>query len=267
MITIYIDVLLVLNIYVNYFLLCMTARLTHSPLKTFRCAAAAVYGSLFSLLILLPPLGTLLNTVIKLLSAVSITAAAFGFYSWYRLMMNSAAFFVSNLMLAGAVYALDAHFPSDMMLVENSSVYIDFSLAALVVSTAAVYAAVRIMRTIADKAADGCGLYSITVRWNDRIFMLNGIADTGNTLVDLFTGVPVIVCDDSVFGKFDISALPKGVRLIPCSTISKNGVIPVFRPDEVIIDDVSKGRKVPVNAMIGLAGSSGKAIFNPRLLS
>lgn len=37
--TIYIDVLIILNIYVNFFLLRITAGVTHSPLKNSRCAA------------------------------------------------------------------------------------------------------------------------------------------------------------------------------------------------------------------------------------
>ena len=35
--SIYLDVLIVLNIYVNYFLLRATAKFTHTPLKTIRC--------------------------------------------------------------------------------------------------------------------------------------------------------------------------------------------------------------------------------------
>ena len=68
--TVYADVLIILNIYVNFFLLRTTARVTHSPLRTFRCIAASVYGSLFSLTILLPSLGTPLNIAIKVAAAV-----------------------------------------------------------------------------------------------------------------------------------------------------------------------------------------------------
>ena len=46
--SIYLDVLIVLNIYVNYFLLRATAKFTHTPLKTIRCIISSVIGSLFS---------------------------------------------------------------------------------------------------------------------------------------------------------------------------------------------------------------------------
>ena len=50
---IYVDVLLILNLYVNYFLLRATGRLMHLPCRRKRCIAAAVAGSLCSLTILL----------------------------------------------------------------------------------------------------------------------------------------------------------------------------------------------------------------------
>ena len=83
--TVYADVLIILNIYVNFFLLRTTARVTHSPLRTFRCIAASVYGSLFSLTILLPSLGTPINIAIKAAAAVTVVLAGFGFHGMKRL--------------------------------------------------------------------------------------------------------------------------------------------------------------------------------------
>lgn len=60
--SIYLDVLIVLNIYVNYFLLRATAKFTHTPLKTIRCIISSAIGSLFSLTILLPA-GNFFNSI------------------------------------------------------------------------------------------------------------------------------------------------------------------------------------------------------------
>ena len=126
--TIYIDVLIVLNIYVNYFLLRITAGLTHSPLRTGRCIWGAVFGSLFSLTILLPELGTVIPLLIKLGAAVSIVAISFGIRSRKRLFINTAAFFAANFVLAGAVYGVYSLLKPSSMHFRNASFYIDFSL-------------------------------------------------------------------------------------------------------------------------------------------
>ncbi|MDE6678273.1 MAG: sigma-E processing peptidase SpoIIGA, partial [Ruminococcus sp.] len=103
--TIYIDVLIVLNIYVNYFLLRITARLTHSPLTVGKCIISAVYGSLYSLLILAPQINTFLNVVIKFFAVVTIVMIAFGFQGKKRLLINTVSFFSANVALSGTIYA------------------------------------------------------------------------------------------------------------------------------------------------------------------
>ena len=113
--TVYIDVLLIMNIYVNFFLLRTTSALTHSPLSTGRCLAASVYGSLFSLLIIAPEMEVFLSAAIRFSAAVSIVAAAFGISSRRRLLLNTLAFFGSNFILAGTVYAVYSWFVPDFM--------------------------------------------------------------------------------------------------------------------------------------------------------
>lgn len=60
--SIYLDVLIVLNIYVNYFLRLCNGEIYYTPLKTIRCIISSVIGSLFSLTILLPA-GNFFNSI------------------------------------------------------------------------------------------------------------------------------------------------------------------------------------------------------------
>lgn len=267
--TVYIDVLIVLNIYVNYFLLRITAGLTHSPLRTGRCILGAVWGSIFSLTILLPELGTVIPLLIKLGAAVSIVAISFGISGKKRLFINTAAFFAANFVLAGAVYGIYSLLRPQFIHFHNASFYIDFSLLVLIVTTAALYFALRLLRLITDKAPTGS--YLVYVRSGKKVLKLSGLADTGNGLVDFFTGAPVIICSEDSFSELtgkalDISLLPRGFRLLPCRAVSGSGLIPVFRPDEVLIYSDDSGERKAVDAMIGFGECGGKAVFNPKLL-
>lgn len=266
--TIYVDVLIVLNIYVNFFLLRMTAGITHSPLRSGRCIAASVYGSLFSLTILLPSLGRLPSLALKLAAAVSVVAAAFGLNSRRRLIINTAAFFAANFILAGTVYGVYTLLKPEFIHFNNACFYIDFSLVVLIVTTAALYFAIKLARFIFDKAPDDS--YTVLIRSGKKVLSLKGLADTGNCLTDHFSCSPVIICPlesyAELFGKeLDISQFPHGMRLLPCSAVSGNGLIPVFRPDEVVIC-CRCGEKKPVDAVIGFGESGENAIFNPKLL-
>lgn len=258
--TIYVDVLIVLNIYVNYFLLVITAKLSGSYLKPLRCVAASVYGSLFSLLILVPQLPCIINTAIKLAAAVTVVMAAFGVRDIRRLVRNSAAFFGTNFILAGGVYAAYIWLEPDFLHFSNSYFYIDFSLLILIAATAVFYFAACILRRLWDSSPEG--EYSVLIRIGERLLKIDGLADTGNCLVDYFTGKPVIICS-----REDIGGLPEGVgtRIIPVNTVSGEGLMEIFRPDEVMISADGERKRRSADVMIGLGNARGKAIFNPKL--
>lgn len=266
--TVYLDVLIILNIYVNFFLLRAAAWFTHSPMKKGRCALASLYGSLFSLLILAPKLSAAVNIIIKLGAALTVVLMAFGFHSKRRFLINTAAFFTANFILAGTVYAVYSWLSPELIHFNNAYFYIDFSLVILVATTSLMYFVLWLVRLLLDKAPEGTDCYRVIVRYKEKIVAMNGLADTGNALVDFFTGAPVIICGGNKFGivNFAPESLPKGFRLLPCSTVSENGLLPVFRPDEILIVSTINGEKKPVDAMIGLGQNSEKAIFNPKLL-
>lgn len=260
--TIYIDVLIILNIYVNYFMLRTTAKITCSPLGTVRCIAASFYGSIFSLLILLPEMPFVITFIIKLFAAVTIVIAAFGIHGKIRLIKNTASFFIVNFIFAGTIYAVYTWFKPKFMHFSNSYFYIDFSLLLLVISTAVLYFLVCIFRRFSDNTPESADCYRIIVRHREVIFTVNALADTGNSLTDFFTGKPVII-----FGRNDVNNIGNvKYRLIPYSTISECSVIAVFTPDEIIIVNTLTGEKKPVDAVVGIGENNGKAVFNPKIL-
>ena len=267
--TIYADVLIVLNVYVNFFLLRITSRLTHSPLRGWRCILAAFYGSLYSLMILLPQLPEIVNFLIKSAAAVTIVICAFGIQSRRRLLINTGTFFAVNFLLAGCIYGVYTWLRPAGMHFSNGSFYIDFSLTVLVITTAVFYGIVRIGLMLTRNCADDS--YRVVIRYNDRVTSIDGLADTGNKLIDYFTGTPVVICGEDKFRELtgfggDISQLPRGFRLLACTTVSAEGVIPVFRPDEVLIISRVTGERRAVDVMIGQGRSGGKAIFDPVIL-
>lgn len=260
--TIYADVLIILNIYVNFFLLRTTARVNHSPLRNCRCIAASVYGSIFSLMILLPDMGALLNMLIKATAAITIVFVGFGFHGWKRFIADTIAFFASNFILAGSVYAVYSWLKPDFVHFNNTYFYIDFSLIILIITTSVMYIIVCIARFLVDRNISGD--YKVTVRYGKNIITFKGFADTGNVLTDCFTGCPVIICNKSGFA--DISHIKHKIRLIPFSVVSGSSLMPVFRPDEVIIKNVSDNTHKRVDVLIGLGENSNEAVFNPKIL-
>ncbi|HBB72517.1 MAG TPA: hypothetical protein DCZ71_07930 [Ruminococcus sp.] len=268
-VTIYADVLIVLNIYVNFFLLRITARLTRTYLRTGRCAAASVFGSLFSLLILLPDMGTAAMTAIRLGTAMAVAAAAFGIGSPRRLAVNTGAFFGSSMLLAGAVQGACCWLRPDFVHTGNGFFYVDFSLLLLTAVTAALYLAVCAAERLTIRSSSG--KWRVIIRHKGHMVSIEGLPDTGDLLTDYFTGSPVIICSTEEFEKllgteYAPGALPAGFRLLPCATVSSSGLIPVFRPDEVLIVNESTGERKAADAVVGFGNCGSKAVFNPELI-
>lgn len=272
--TIYLDVLIVLNIYVNFFLLKATAKFTHTPLKISRCILSSVIGSSFSLTILLPSGSFLLSLIIKLVAAVIITAITFGIREKKRFLRLIFYFYIINFVFAGAVSFMYMTFKPSFMTVNNSYFYVDFSLISLVVFTAISYFAVTGIRYFMDKAADTSKKYNIIIKYHGSIISIDAIADTGNSLTDSFTGKPVVICPQKELGFNDDFSVTNaesifkkyGFRMIPYFTIGNTGMIPVFKPDEMLITEKESRKSYSSDAMVGLIPKDTKAIFNPNLL-
>lgn len=267
--TIYLDVLLVFNLYVNYILLRMTARITHSPLRFGRCLAVSVLGSLSTLMMFLPPMPVLLSVLCKLLTAVLLCAAAFGWKQPMRLCWSSICLFGTSFALAGILLACSL-LCGVRVLHANSCWYLDVSLLHLILFTIAAYVLLRAVQYLHDRTHAADGGYRVSIRYRRCTAQLEGLMDTGNSLVDFFTGKPVIICDKAKLGGMVPPSMEqpvKGYRLLPYSTVSGSGLIPVFQPDEVVIYSENSGSYQKVDALIGVGTRENqKAIFNPKLL-
>lgn len=288
--SVYLDVLLILNVYVNYFLLKATAKFTHTKLSLARNIVASLVGSIFSFIILFPPLHPLLSLLFKAAAAAVIVLIAFGLSGKTRFIKLLFFFFAMNFIFAGLMFAVYVLMHPAFIGFNNAYFYIDFSLLTLVVSTILAYLAISLIRFFLDKRAMASEKYHVIIQNEGKTVSLKAFADTGNTLVDIFTGRPVILCDAGKLEPLipaeskakllhpDIEHFQelsleyrqlKGLRIMPFSTIHSSGLIAVFSPEQVHIQAASSNLKKRVDAKIGIANDPGNgwdAIFNPNLI-
>jgi stage II sporulation protein GA (sporulation sigma-E factor processing peptidase) len=274
---IYLDVLIVLNTYVNYFLIKGTSKITHTPVKTWRCVLTSFIGSFFSLAILMP-MSAAAGIGLKLCAAALIVSAAFGIKDKKHTLKLILCFYIVNFVFGGFVLVMYEIFKPSFMAFNNSCFYVDFSLLSLVVFTAAAYLLVKGLRFFLDRGCDISHSYRVIIKYENAVVSIDGIPDTGNSLVDAFSGKPVIICGieqlssiekisgAGLAGKAPEEMCRLGFRLVPYSTIGNSGMMPVFVPDEIFICDNESERKKKVDALVGINFKETPAIFNPGLL-
>ncbi len=285
---IYIDVLIVTNIYAIFFLIKATARFTHNSVGNIRLLISSILGGLFSLVILLPELSVLLLFVIRVISAIIVNLICFYRRNFLKFYRTTLIYFFVSFILTGVEYLLGQIF-SDQILWHNSVLYINVSLLNLIVATIATYLILTVLRKIFDSSNDFDESYTITVIHNNKTLTLNAVSDSCNNLIDSFTGRPVIICtkkmlytlfpDDSLNsavnitescgsdGNLDYTKNLKGWRLIPYTTIDSNGILPSFLPNSIYIKDNQSGKLKLINAYIGVSDADIEyAIFNPKII-
>ena len=282
---IYLDVLILINLYVTYFQILAVAAFTHRKTVWYRKLSAAGIGAVASLSIFIPQEMVLTLTLLKIFLCALIAFVAFGYtgfraYAVSVLFLMLVSFVFSGLMLCVWLFAA----PMKMLFI-NGTVYFSIDTMTIILSTCAAYGVVRIIRYILDKNGKTDGKYTVIIKNNGRECRLSALADSGNGMVDCFSGLPVIVCRrdmcadvsppaiDMIENNSDISEIGtqmiKGVRIMPFSTVGKGGLICMFKAESVVIDDETNEEKYPVNALIGIViggRQEYEAIFNPKIL-
>lgn len=271
--TVYIDVLLALNLYINYFLIRGTALFLHRNITAKRTLAAAAVGAIFSLTIFLPELPFILTMLIKAVSGAATAFTAFGYRRAADFIIDMLCFMVMSFMYAGLMMALWLYAAPLGMYYRNGSAYFDVPMIAVAVFTAVAYAVVRFMRYLSDKRAIGAEVREVTISRGGCSVTLKAIPDTGNTLCDPFSGTPVMICvmsavdtvipeDIRKYLAGDISGI-EAIRLVPCQTVGGRALIPIFRADDILLD----GKHI--DALVGVSKNElgTECIFNPKLIS
>lgn len=255
---VYIDVLFVLNMLINYLLLILTVRLTRSESSRWRLLCGAALGGVYALLIFTPAIGIVYTLAAKLLFSLSIVLTVFKNMSFKSLLRTLACFYGVNFAFAGAMLAIWFTLTPRGMLMSNGIVYFNISVVTLVITAAVVFFVLSLFSALNKRRCDGFHKYRVTVDLNGNTAVATALMDTGNTLSDVFSDTPVIVAEYKVLEKLfpeSLSAFFRGgandviytmdrewsarIRLIPFSSMGGEGLLPAFRPDKITIENLN----------------------------
>ena len=267
--TIYIDVLLGVNLFINYFLLLTVAKFLSLYAKRWRLVLGAAVGAVFSLTVLLPELSAVLTFAMKLEISGLIVLAAFRFSGWPPFFRQLAAFYIVSFSFAGLMLALWYFIAPQGLIVKNSIVYFDVSPLLLLILTVFCYFLIRLIQRFTGRQTPKNLFYPIQIEWKGKEVACVAKVDTGNSLVEPFSGEPVAVVEKSRLEKFlpEIRAEGK-VRLVPFSAVPGGGMLEAFRPDALYIVREKQRYRIPFGYIAICETPLGgfDALLNPDLL-
>lgn len=255
MTVIYADILLALNLFIDYLLLAATARVLQLPFVGVRRVLGALTGAASSLLILLPPLPTAVTLLTQIASAAVMVAVAFRFRGWGAYIKQTAVLFAVSALFAGICLAGYTWLSPQGLTVKNGVVYYAVPPLLLVALTCISYGVLCLFERLTRKRAAKGYDYRVEIVDRDCRVILHAMLDSGHSLCDRFSGAPVILAKEhavrTLCAHYDpvaVSGRPRGpVRYIPYHCVAGDGVLAAFRPPQVTL--YADGRAVDISGV------------------
>ncbi|MEG1834735.1 MAG: sigma-E processing peptidase SpoIIGA [Oscillospiraceae bacterium] len=235
---VYVDVLVILNIFINYFLLLASSKILRLSPSKIRLLLGAFIGGFYSLVIFLPQIPNILSILMNLLMSIILVFIVFNPKKIKSFLKGFSAFFAINFVFAGLMLAVWLAFKPNGMVYNNNAVYFNIDIKILVVSTIVCYGVIAVFSYLLKRKSPDNALYDILIENKGRLVMTKALFDTGNMLSDGFSSTPIIVAEKRVVRKvidsslndfFDgntaLSFTNSNIRIIPFSSVGGDGAL------------------------------------------
>lgn len=243
--TIYVDVVLLLNFIIDLLLLFSVDILLRRFAKKRRIVVGALVGSLSTLLLFLVK-GQAFLIVYKLVTSIVLVIIAFGYKSFSYFKDNLFWLYVVSIILGGSIYLIndDVTFKNNALVFSTKGVIINF----VILFGFGFFIVYKYIKLMKNYKLDYHNYMSVDIYFNNDVISDVGFLDTGNNLKDPVGGKPIILVDKSMFDG-DVFGY-----LVPFKGLNSSGLLKVFKPDKVYVD------KKRVSASIGVGSVSYKGI-------
>lgn len=299
---IYLDIVILENIVINYLILLVTAKFSKNRSSNSRLLLGAVLGAAYlATMLLLPEMKIYTTLLSKCLLSFAMIAVTFHLKKLSEFLKTLLIFYASTFIFAGAGFAL-MFFNRDWGILRNGVMvtplsFFNTSWAELLLALAVTLIILRVIwdmiqnRFLREKL-----LVLLRITFDKKAIELFALVDTGNSLHDPLTNMPVVVVEFSairdllpedirgIFEKdpdMDLNAVTATIccsdwfsrfRLIPFTSLGKeNGMLIGFRPDFIEIGSENEKKGVH-DVIVGIYNKAlsrnekYRALVNPELM-
>lgn len=242
-ITIYIDILILLNFIINSFLITITSKLLAVIINKKRLFLSAFIGSLFSIIILFPTLSLIMLNISKIFISILICLIAFSFKNKKVFLKSILTFYIVSFIFGGFMLSLFTIFDLKNMIFHNGILYFKFSFIILIVTTFIIYLLLNFFIDVYGKNLMRQESYKVILQVFGKTFEFNGFLDTGNKLCDINSGKPVVIISYDKIKSYMDNEIKNNIenyfnndfqnikndgkiKYIPYNTVAFNGILP-----------------------------------------
>lgn len=278
--TIYVDVVLIENLIMNYIILLATGLILKTKLKHLRLIIASLLGAIYSIVAYINFLEIYSNFFLKILLSVIIVYIAFNPQTMKKMWKSLLIFYLTSFVFGGAAFALIYIIRPQDILMKNGLFLGTYPLKTVILATIVAFiviiTAFTIVKTKVTKKDMFC---NIEIKLNGKTLKTKALIDSGNMLKEPITNTPVVVIERSLLYEYlpkeilnhlddiiggDLEKIPEEIRnqyisrlkLIPFSSLGKqNGMLIGIKPEYLkIIKEEQEIKKE--NVILGIYNKS-----------
>lgn len=258
--TIYIDIVLLENLIMNYIILSTTAIIVKTPIKLLRIFIGSMIGGLYAIISYISQLQIYSNFILKIILSIIIIYISFNPQTIKKLLKQLLIFYLTSFLFGGIAFSLLYFINPNEILIKNGSftgVYpLKVTILGGIIGTAIVISSFKIIKT---KITNKDMFCNIKIKLNEKYIETKAMIDSGNLLKEPITNIPVVVVEhtllydviskdilnnlEKILGG-DFSNIPEEVKnkyitklkIIPYTSLGKqNGILVGMKVEEITI--------------------------------
>ena len=206
--TVYLDVIFLENIVINYIILHVTGIISKSKIIQIKLILGSLIGAIYSIIYYLLNIKIYSNFILKIILSIAIIYVSFKSNNLKELSKKVLLFYLVSFVFGGSAIAIIYMVNSQNITIQNGilvgSYTIKTILIGIIIAYFTVLAAFKIIKA---KISRNDLICDITVNLNNKEIKTKAMIDTGNLLKEPITNMPVIVMEHTLF--YDI--LPKEI--------------------------------------------------------
>ncbi len=271
--TIYIDIILLENLCMNYIMLFATGLINKVQIKKMKILLSSLLGATYAVVSMLNIIQAYSSLILKILLSIAMIYLAFSPKNIKLLFRQLIIFYLVSFAFGGCAFALLYFVKPEEILIRNGVFIGTYPIKIAIMGGILGFLIVNIaFKSIKKKFTKEDLFCNVIIRFEEKEINVKALIDTGNLLKDPISGLPVIVVEktkvEEIIPKYVLKNFNKTLggednvniedkyisrfRVIPFSSLGKqNGLLLGFKADEVKIETDETTRNIS-NVIIGI---------------
>ena len=278
--TIYVDVIFLENLIINYIILYTTAIISKIKVKQLKILLGSLIGAIYSIIYYILNITIYSNFILKIILSIIIIYISFNPKDIKILFKQLLFFYLVSFVFAGAALGIIYMVNSQNINIQNGVLIGDYTIITILIGIIIAYIiTVFTFNLIKSKISKKDLVCDISVTLKGEKIQTKAMIDTGNLLKEPITGASVVVMEHTLFYNVipkeilnnienilggDLSQIPENIRneyisklkVIPFSSLGKqNGMLLGIKADYIEINYKDENIKKD-NIIIGIYNKS-----------